>query len=167
MDKEVFAKPCVGAIIERTVDGKRCILVQTRLKPDGGDTNGLLEIPAGKVREYEDMFSALRREVGEETGLRAVNIRGEEQCVQYSAGGITVISAEPFCVTQNLSGAYSIVLNTFVCEAEGEALAETDETTDIRWIALGELKEILVKRPGEVFFMHINALRKYLSLKSV
>lgn len=58
---EAFAIPCVGAIIERTVNGERCVLVQTRQKKGGGETNGKLEIVGGKIREYEDIFEALRR----------------------------------------------------------------------------------------------------------
>lgn len=66
---EIFAKPCVGAIIEKVIDNEKYILIQTRQKEDGNETNGMIEIPAGKIREYEDIFSTLRREVWEETGL--------------------------------------------------------------------------------------------------
>ncbi|MEF2562499.1 MAG: hypothetical protein UI647_06930 [Negativibacillus sp.] len=51
MIKEVFAKPCVGAIIEKIIGNERHILIQTRQKEDGNETNGMLEIPAGKIRE--------------------------------------------------------------------------------------------------------------------
>lgn len=56
MIKEVFAKSCVGAIIEKVTDNGKYILVQTRQKKDGNETNGMIEIPAGKIREYEDVF---------------------------------------------------------------------------------------------------------------
>lgn len=101
---EIFAKPCVGAIIEKVIDDKKYILVQTRQKRDGGETNGLLEIPAGKIREYEDIFSALRREVWEETGLTVTRIQGEESAVSTEAAGIKTVSVTPYCTTQNLSG---------------------------------------------------------------
>ena len=52
MSYEVFAKPCVGAIVEKSIGGIPHILIQTRQKPGGGETNGKLEIPAGKIREY-------------------------------------------------------------------------------------------------------------------
>lgn len=77
MIKEIFAKPCVGAIIEKIIDGEKYILVQTRQKEDGCETNGMIEIPAGKIREYENVFSALRREVREETGLEIIKIYGD------------------------------------------------------------------------------------------
>lgn len=110
MTKEVFAKPCVGAIIKKVVGNEPYILLQTRQKEDGNETNGMFEIPAGKIREYEDVFSALRREVWEETGLKITKIYGEDSSVCTQIGDVTTISFTPYCVTQNLSGAYSIIL---------------------------------------------------------
>ena len=69
----------------------------------------------------------------------------------------------PFCVTQNLSGAYSLILSTFVCEAKGELLERTNETENIRWMKREELKEIVDHSPERIFLMHVNALRKYLN----
>ena len=60
---EILAKPCVGAIITKTENNEKYILIQTRQKDDGNETNGMIEIPAAKVREYENIFSALCREV--------------------------------------------------------------------------------------------------------
>lgn len=164
MHTEVFAIPCVGAIIEKIIDGKKHILLQTRLKNGGGDTNGKLELPAGKIREYEDIFSALRREVFEETGLTVTKIYGEESLRSTKIGDVKTISFEPYCITQNLSGAYSIILNTFICEAEGEPLEKTNETQNIRWVNVSEVKQIIEKEPESVFFMHFNALKKYLNM---
>lgn len=164
MTTETFAVPCVGAIIERTIDGKKHILIQTRQKKDGRHTNGMLEIPAGKIREYEDIFTTLRREVREETGLTISEICGENGAVYTKTGGITTVSFEPFCVTQNLSGAYSIILSTFLCRAEGTPLDRTDETEDIHWMKITDLRKLLEESPERIFFMHINALKKYLGL---
>lgn len=160
--KEIFAIPCVGAIIEKMSDGERYILVQTRQKAGGGETNGLLELPAGKIREYENIFSALRREVFEETGLRITKIHGEGSAVSTKTNGHTTVSFEPFCTTQNLSGAYSIILHTFLCEAEGELLQSTDETQHIHWIKTSELQAMLTDNPQQFFIMHINPLKQYL-----
>lgn len=162
--KEIFAIPCVGAIIERTSDEERYILVQTRQKAGGGETNGLLELPAGKIREYENIFSALRREVFEETGLCITRIHGEENAFFTETEGYTTVSFEPFCTTQNLSGAYSIILHTFLCEAEGEPLHDTDETQNIRWIKVDDIRVLVEQHPEKIFMMHINALKKYFNL---
>ena len=164
MEQERFAKPCVGAIIEREKDGEKYLLIQRREKADGGKTNGLLEIPSGKIREYENIFSALRREVREETGLTVTKIYGEEESLLLTtANGEKVLSFSPYCVTQNLSGAYSIVLNTFLCMAEGTLLSASNETQDIRWEKVSLLRELLGRHPERFFFMHLNALKKYLN----
>ena len=125
---EKFAVPCVAAIIEKIVNNEKYILIQTRQKEDGAETNGMLELPAGKIREYENIFEALRREVREETGLTITKILGEDKKISNFIKGNEVISYTPYCITQNLSGAYSIILNTFLCEAKGELLTETNES---------------------------------------
>ena len=163
MVQEIFAKPCVGAIIARVIDGERHILLQTRRKEDGEETNGMIEIPAGKIREYENIFSALRREVWEETGLNITKIFGEDESVSRRTGDITTVSFEPYCVTQNLSGAYSIILHTFLCEADGDLLSATNESENIRWAGLGELKRLIEEEQERIFFIHRNALEKYIS----
>lgn len=58
---ESFAIPGVGGIIEKSLDGIDYILIQDRIKQDKPLEKGLIEIPAGKVREYENVFSCLRR----------------------------------------------------------------------------------------------------------
>lgn len=164
MIKEVFAKPCVGAIIEKVIGNERHILIQTRQKEDGNETNGMLEIPAGKIREYEDVFSALRREVWEESGLKITKIYGEDTSVSTQTGDVTTISFNPYCVTQNLSGAYSMILNTFLCEAEGNLIESTNETENVHWEKVSEIERLLRENPEKIFFMHINALKKYLKV---
>ena len=159
---EKFAIPCVAAIIEKIVNNEKYILIQTRQKEDGAETNGMLEVPAGKIREYENIFRALRREVKEETGLTITKILGEDRQISNLIGDNEVISYTPYCVTQNLSGAYSIILNTFLCEAEGELLTETNESQNIHWMKIEELKKIFKNNPEKIFLLHINALQKYL-----
>ena len=161
---EKFAVPCVAAIIEKIINNEKYILIQTRQKEDGAETNGMLELPAGKIREYENIFEALRREVKEETGLSITKILGEDNQISNFIKGNEVISYTPYCITQNLSGAYSIILNTFLCEAKGELLTETNESQNIHWIKIEELKKILKNNPEKIFLLHINALQKYLGI---
>ncbi|NMM63619.1 NUDIX domain-containing protein [Clostridium sp. P21] len=161
---EKFAKPAVGAIIEKEIDGEKFILVQERQKEYGGKENGMLEIPAGKIREYENVFEALRREVKEETGLIITKINGEECSAQSCVNGNKVISFQPYCVTQNLSGAYSLILNTFLCEAEGVLAESTDETQNIHWQKADFILDMLKTNPDSFFLMHVNALKKYFKL---
>ena len=161
---EKFTVPCVAAIIEKIVNNEKYILIQTRQKEDGAETNGMLELPAGKIREYENIFEALRREVKEETGLSITKILGEDNQISNFIKGNEVISYTPYCITQNLSGAYSIILNTFLCEAKGELLTETNESQNIHWIKIEEFKKILKNNPEKTFLLHVNALQKYLGI---
>lgn len=158
---EIFAKPAVGAIIEKTNKGKRYILIQERHKEDGGFENGMIEFPAGKVREYENILDTLCREVYEETGLRITSIRGEENMVSDTTNGYETISILPFLITQNLSGGYSIVLQTFICHAEGELLIKTNETTNIRWEEIEIVEMMIIENPQLFYPLHINSLKKY------
>ena len=158
---EVFAKPAASAIIEKVEYGKRYVLLQRRQKDGGGKTNGLLEVAGGKVREYENIYEALRREVREETGLKVTEICGEAESQHVNIGGTEVISIEPFCVVQNLSGIYSLIMQTFICHADGELAYSTNETVDIRWETIAELKNLLLDKPQEIFPIDILPLRKY------
>lgn len=161
--KEIFAKPAAGAIIEKTVNDRKYILIQDRNKGNETVETGMIEIPAGKVREYENIFDALRREVSEETGLKVVEIEGEEEKIVSFDTGYETISYMPFCSTQNLSGGYSIILQTFICHAEGELLKKTNETSNIRWALLSDLEAMLIAKPEKFYPMHINAIRKYIA----
>ena len=161
---EKFTVPCVAAIIEKIVNNEKYILIQTRQKEDVAETNGMLELLVGKIREYENIFEALRREVKEETGLSITKILGEDNQISNFIKGNEVISYTPYCITQNLSGAYSIILNTFLCEAKGELLTETNESQNIHWIKIEELRRFLKNNPEKIFLLHINALQKYLGI---
>lgn len=57
---EKFAIPCVGAIIESTIDNQKYILIQERYKDNETIEKGLIEIPAGKIREYENIYTAFK-----------------------------------------------------------------------------------------------------------
>lgn len=105
--EEKFAKPAIGAIVERMINGKKHIIIQERWKENGNETNGQYELPAGKIREYENAYDTVRREVFEETGLKVTKIIGEETLI-YSED-IKTINFMPFCMTQNLEKAYSII----------------------------------------------------------
>ena len=77
---EIFPKPAVCAIIEKVNKGANYILVQERCKASEKQES-LIEIPGGKIREYENIFDGLRREVWEETGLELIEIQGEKGTV--------------------------------------------------------------------------------------
>lgn len=158
MKNEIFAKPAVGAIIEKNINGVKHILIQKRRKNISED--GLIEIPAGKIREFENLFDALRREVREETGLTITNIIGEN-CKPIETKSYSTISFSPFCITQNLSGGYSLIMFTFICSGEGKLYDKSDESSDIKWIPANELKVLLENNPEKFFPISINSFKKY------
>jgi len=160
---EIFSIPAVGAIIEREIDGRKEILIQERNKESEIIEKGLLELPAGKIREYENIFDGLRREVMEETGLEIINILGEKELVTTEVNGYIVNSYMPFFCTQNLSGGYSILLQTFLCQANGELLVSTNESKNIRWENISYVESLVHNNKKMWYPMHINALLKYFS----
>jgi len=161
---EVFAKPGVGGIIVKRMDGIDYILIQERCKEGGGAENGLIEIPAGKIREFENIFDCLKREIWEETGLKVIEIEGENDTVIFESNGYKVINYMPFACSQNIEGNYPIMVQTFICKVEGQVVEQTNETQNIRWISLIELKEMLDSKEEEFYPMHVVALKKYLTI---
>jgi ADP-ribose pyrophosphatase len=162
---EVFAKPGVGGIIVKKFEDIDYILIQERCKEMGGAENGLIEIPAGKIREFENIFDCLRREIWEETGLKVIEIEGERDSEIVEANGYKVINYMPFACSQNIKGNYPIMVHTFVCKVEGQAVEKTNETQNIRWISLNELKDMLQKSENRFYPMHVVTLKKYLSMR--
>ena len=87
-----------------------------------------------------------------------------DQRKDVEVAGNHTVSFVPCCTTQNLCGAYSILLHTFVCRAEGEPLVATDEAQNIGWMPIDAVRERLSAHPEDFFFMHICALRAYLGM---
>ena len=160
--KERFMKPAAAGIIEKIQDGKRMILLQDREKAGAESEAGLCEIPAGKIREFENIYDCLRREIREETGLIVTEIEGEEDACWFESHGYRVLQYTPFASTQNVSEAYPIMVQTFICKAEGELAKMTNETTNLRWVEISELKKRLEEEVEGLYPMHVITLKKYL-----
>lgn len=163
---EQFMKPGVGGIIEQIIDGVKYILIQERYKDDAPLEEGLIEIPAGKIREFENIYDCLRREIKEETGLDVVLIEGEADSIILESNGYKVINYEPFASSQNIEGTYPIMVQTFICRVKGDLAASTNETRFLRWISLEELKILLENQSDKFYPMHVNTLRKYIKLNT-
>ncbi|WP_234978623.1 hypothetical protein [Anaerosalibacter sp. Marseille-P3206] len=92
-------------------------------------------------------------------------IQGEKETAVCNCNEYIVISFNPFYSSQNLSGGYSIMLQTFICKATGKSLQQSDESVNIRWISLSNLKTLLEENENAFYPMHINAMKKYIDEK--
>lgn len=158
---EQFSIPGAGAIIVNNQNGCEYILLQERYKNDAPNENGLLEIPAGKIRAFESIFDTLRREVKEETGLDIIEIEGENTASVYTANGYQVLNFEPFACSQNTKGTYPIMVFTFICRAEGTLLSHSNESKNYRWVEKSELRKLLIE-PNRIYPMHRDTLLTYI-----
>lgn len=163
---ELFSIPGVGGIIEKNIAGVDCILVQDRCKDNAKTETGLIEIPAGKIREFENIFNCLRREIREETGLEVTYIEGENESIIFEENNYKVINYSPFSCSQNIEGTYPIIVQIFICKADGELLKNTNESKNIRWIPIYELIDLLKNNRNTFYPMHVVTLMKYLERKS-
>ncbi len=88
-----FPVPNVSAIIERQHRGVTQVLLQVRWKPARDPVySGALEIPAGGIDLYENVYDAMRREVFEETGLRVIGFRPDVKTKTHSHQGDDVFA---------------------------------------------------------------------------
>jgi len=158
---EAFAIPGAAGIIRRRAGGEEWLLVQERAKAGAPLETGLLEIPAGKIRAFENIYDCLRREIREETGCEVSWIQGEEEAVTVELGGYRVLSYRPYASAQNLEGSYPIMVQTFICEVEDHRRESSSESRDIRWLRLAELRSLLETSPGRFYPMHLTTLRAY------
>ncbi len=104
------------AIIERDDPGGKEILVQQRNKPYEGHTR--VELPGGRVEEFESLIATLRREVREETGLVLTYIEGQEGRIETNATDSNVECLQPFAAYQTLHGPVDSLGLYFLCRAE-------------------------------------------------
>jgi ADP-ribose pyrophosphatase len=162
MTDEIFAIPGAGAIIEKTINNEKYIIIQERFKAGCDEENGLIEIPAGKIRANENIYDCIRREIWEETGYKINKIYGENKFEIISINGYSVLNYEPFSSSQNIAEGYPIMVQVFLCEIEedNETHSSSNESQNIHWIKVKDLKEKL-KNKKSFYPMHISTLEKY------
>ncbi len=155
--------PVVSAIIERLHKGEKEILVQTRWKPERDPIySGTLEIPAGWIDEYENVYDALKREVLEETGLKITKITPDIKTKIHSPKDDGSFAFVPFCCQQQIKGGKPWVGFVFLCEVDDtEPIAQAEEVKNIKWIKKAELKDIFTKTPEKIFTLQLGVLDYY------
>jgi 8-oxo-dGTP diphosphatase len=157
------------AIIERTVGHRTEIVIQVRNKPN--EPSRKIELPGGRIEPYEPLLTALSREVKEETGLTITEVQGAE--TRTDTVGMNpefeVECIRPFAAYQTIKGPIDSIGYYFRCQAIGELLSTGDETTDIRRIAVSELRRLFendplqfanVDRAGVQFYLNMLSLGK-------
>ena len=99
--------------------------------------------------------------------LEVVHIDGEDEAIIFESNDYKVLNYTPFSSNQNIKGAYPIMVQILICKATGELLKKTNETKNIRWISLTELKGLLENNKNAFYPMHVTTLTKYINRKAV
>jgi len=158
-------KAVVSAILIRSVKSKTEVYLQTRWKPDKSPTySGLLEIPAGGIESYENVYDALKREVKEECGLDIMRIIDDYQGqILEPKEHDKAFVFKPFICQQVLetNGGLPWIGFVFVCEVEGEVKINETEAKDPLWVSVSTLKDILKNKPESVFPLQLPALEYF------
>lgn len=157
--------PFVGAIIERTNDGKLELLIQTRWKPQHESIyNGTLEFAAGVLdKPYESVYDAIAREINEETGLKLKKFINQDKTEISSPQKIdAAFGFRPYCCTQQMKDGSPWVGFIFRCEVEpGDIKPQEGETQDVKWVNARAFFEVYKNTPEKLFTLELPAWDYY------
>lgn len=161
-----WAIPVISAIIERDgADGPE-ILVQTRIAAYDTVYSGSLEIPAGKIDSFENVYDTVVREVKEETGLDITEITPPRSSRTFETSrNDAAMVFQPYCCQQLTKGSISWIGFVFLCKAKGELRAADGETKDVRWMNIKELKTLIETSPDKIFTLQLPVLDFYIRQK--
>jgi 8-oxo-dGTP pyrophosphatase MutT (NUDIX family) len=157
----------VSVISERERDGDIEVLLQTRWKPKRDPVySGTLEIPAGGIQAYENIYAAARREVWEETGLRVTSFDPNIHTPTYARREDDCFAFVPFCCQQQLKGGIPRIGVVFICRVEeAEVKPKEGEVRQPFWVKLDSLRDIVERQPERIFTLQLPVLKYYLQRK--
>jgi 8-oxo-dGTP pyrophosphatase MutT (NUDIX family) len=155
----------ISAILLKNQGNEKKIFLQTRWKPKTSPTySGMLEIPAGGIDSYENVYNSLRREVKEETNLDIVKILNDYQgeIVEPRKNDKAFIF-RPFICQQALETNNGLpwIGFVFLCEVTGELKINEDEAKDPIWVSIKELENIVNNKPESVFPLQLPVLKYF------
>lgn len=153
------------AIVERDTDDGTMIIVQVRNKPY--EDGKWLELPGGRIEEFESLVSALRREVREETGLEITSIEGLDTRFETGSADANVECLVPFAVYQTIKGPVDSMGVYFLCRAEGKLLATGDNTENIQWTPVKQIARWAKDEPEKFGWVDRAGMLFYLRSKSL
>jgi len=77
-----------------------------------------------------------------------------------------VIGFQPFYTSQNVAGKYPIMVSAFFCKVQGKKVIRSNESENIHWVSMTDLKEKLRDTPDKFYPMHISLLRLYVDMNT-
>ena len=160
-------KAIISAILFKKHENEIKIFLQTRWKPEVSPTySGMLEIPAGAIDSYENVYDALRREVKEETNLDIVQIFDDYQGeIVEPRNNDKAFVFKPFICQQVLETNDGLpwVGFVFLCEVDGEIKIAEDEAKDPVWVSVFELEDIINTNPENIFPLQLPVLKYFIN----
>ena len=159
-------KPIISAILFQKKDGYPKIFLQTRWKPNVSPTySGMIEIPAGNIDAYENVYDALRREVKEECGLEITRIIGDYQgSIKEPREHDRSFVFKPFICQEVLETNNGLpwIGFVFLCEVIGEVKINASEAKDPQWVSIEELSNLLKTKSAEIFPLQLPVLEYFI-----
>jgi 8-oxo-dGTP diphosphatase len=161
----MHTRAIISAILQKIENNETKVYVQTRWKPHTSPTySGLIEIPAGGIDPYENVYDALSREVQEECGLRIVKVINDYRSeILEPRPNDKAFVFKPFLCQQVLETNNGLpwIGFVFLCEVEGKVKIQKEEAKDPNWLTLVELEEILINNPETIFPLQLPVLKYY------
>jgi 8-oxo-dGTP diphosphatase len=165
--KKEEPKVIVSAILVRGEGPRMKIFLQTRWKPKKSPRySGMIEIPAGNIEPYENVYDALRREVKEECGLGIKGIIDDfHSPIRKPRRGDKAFAFRPFICQQVLQTNDGLpwIGFVFLCQAKpGKAKSDSREARDPRWVSIVELQKLVQHHADLIFPLQLPALEYFL-----